>query len=382
MRVNRAEFGSAGGTVVGIIPEPVADNVLRIKEYLAGMGYAALFSTVEGEHVIRFGLSRSARIKASIGPDAGHRPGIRIPAVNLILFLLTLLSTLLVGALQQGGNVLFLRDLAAKTIEQGSYWHYLWQSLATANPLGLKDLVLGIPFSFALLLILGSHELGHFLTARRYGVDATLPFFIPMPFSPLGTMGAFIRIKSPIPNRRALVRLGVAGPLVGFAIAVPVAIVGILLSKPVMSVPSPDQMALGSSLLFEGLSRLLHPHMPAGYELSLHPLAFAGWLGFFVTALNLIPIGQLDGGHVAYVALGRFRIVFRYIVLAALVVLGLFTWPGWFFWAVLVLVLGLGHPPTQDEITPLNRTDRLLMAAALLVFALAFIPNPFPMTGS
>jgi membrane-associated protease RseP (regulator of RpoE activity) len=118
-------------------------------------------------------------------------------------------------------------------------------------------------------------------------------------------------------------------------------------------------------------------HLPPGYDVQLHPLAFAGWLGFFITALNLLPLGQLDGGHIAYVALGKWQRVFRIVALAAMLGLG-FLWSGWFFWGVLVLILGLGHPPTLDEVSPLTRTDWVLIVAAILVFILTFIPNPFP----
>jgi hypothetical protein len=390
MDVQRVQTDRQEGVVLGTIHEPLAENIAAIRHLLQEMGYVALFrknpgpqaerrrlfapdqadtaataTLPGGEHVVQFGLG-------SVRPTGRSKP-----TVNIILFLLTVLTTLLIGSLQQNGNPLFLRDLATDTYVQSNYWRVLWQSLGSHNPLQLGQLVLGVPFSFALLLILGSHELGHYLTARRYGVDATLPFFLPIPHPLMGTMGAFIRIKSPIPSRSALVRLGVAGPLVGFIFAVPIIIVGLLLSRPVPLEAAQGNISLGSSLLFGWLSNLFFPHLPPGYDVSLHPLAFAGWLGLFVTALNLIPIGQLDGGHVAYVALGRYRGPFRILVLAAMVGLG-FLWPGWFFWGILVLVLGMNHPPTQDEITPLRTSDKLLMAAAVLVFVLSFMPVPFP----
>ena len=374
MVVRRAEISGDYGTVLGTIHEPLADNITAIREYFAGLGFVALFrpSPEHGRegarHVVQFGIPASR-------PRSGSRP-----AVNIVLFLLTVFTTLLIGSLQQGGNVFFLRDFAADPYVQANYWRVLWLSLATGNPLKLGELLLGVPFSFALLLILGSHELGHYLAARRYGVDASLPYFLPIPHPLMGTMGAFIRIKSPIPDRRALIRLGVAGPLIGFLLAVPIVIVGMMLSKAVPVETTKGSIALGSSLLFGWLSQIFFPNLPAGYDVSLHPLAFAGWLGFFVTALNLIPIGQLDGGHIAYVALGRFRKQFRFAVLAVMVAFG-FLWQGWFFWGILILILGLDHPPTQDEITPLHPGDRLLMLIAALVFILTFIPAPFPRGG-
>jgi hypothetical protein len=369
MQVAAYQVGENGGSVKGTILQPLGEHSRAIRELLESMGYAAILSKT-GEaapsvHLVRFVRAASAPAKKTN------------PTLNIILLLLTFLTTLTIGSLQQGGNVFFFRDLATDPMVQANFWHILWRSLLSRNPLMLGELVKGIPFSFSLILILGSHELGHYLTARRYGVDATLPYFLPIPHPLIGTMGAFIRIKSPIPNRRALVRLGAAGPLVGFALAVPVVIVGMMLSKPVMPDQSQGSIALGSSLLFGLLSRAFFPHLPPGYDVQLHPLAFAGWLGFFVTALNLLPLGQLDGGHIAYVALGKWQRAFRIVALAAMLGLG-FLWSGWFFWALLVLILGLGHPPTLDEVSPLTRTDWVLIVAAILVFILTFIPNPFP----
>jgi hypothetical protein len=369
MEVTAYQVGESGGSAKGTILQPLGEHTRAIHELLESMGYTAILSNT-GEaapsvHLVRF-------IRAAAAPAKKINP-----TLNIILLLLTVFTTLTIGSLQQGGNVFFFRDLATDPMVQSNFWHILWRSLLSRNPLMLGELVKGIPFSFSLILILGSHELGHYLTARRYGVDATLPYFLPIPHPLIGTMGAFIRIKSPIPNRRALVRLGAAGPLVGFVLAVPVVIVGMMLSKPVLPDPSQGSIALGSSLLFGLLSRAFFPHLPPGYDVQLHPLAFAGWLGFFITALNLLPLGQLDGGHIAYVALGKWQRTFRIVALAAMLGLG-FLWSGWFFWGVLVLILGLGHPPTLDEVSPLTRTDWVLIAAAILVFILTFIPNPFP----
>ncbi|MEO0108183.1 MAG: site-2 protease family protein [candidate division WOR-3 bacterium] len=371
MVISVSELGPDRGIVRGVIREPVGQSITWIKESLGLVGYAALFRRVENgsseleEHMIEFGPAAEVQSRA-------HNP-----ALNIVLFLLTLFTTLLIGSLQQNGNPLLLRDLSENVYVQANYWRVLVQSLGSPNPLGLRDLLLGAPFALALLLILGSHELGHYWAARHYGVDASLPYFLPIPHPLMGTMGAFIRIRSVIPNRRALVRLGVMGPLVGFLFAVPILVVGLRLSRVVPLEIAHGGIALGSSLLFGLLSKLIFPGLPAGYDISLHPLAFAGWLGFFVTALNLIPIGQLDGGHIAYATVSRYQKPFQTAVLVAVTGLG-FLWPGWFFWGILVTLLGLRHPRTQDEITPLERSDWLLVLAAITVFVLAFIPVPFP----
>ena len=262
--------------------------------------------------------------------------------------MLTIGTTLLVGSVNQGGNPF-------------------------KHPLDL--LLLGWPFSLSIILVLGSHELAHFLTARHLGVDATPPYFLPVPHPMTGTMGAFIRINSPVPTKSALVRVGVSGPLVGFLVALPVSFIGLFLSKPV-ALSASGGIQLGSPLIFWLMSELLHPNMGPGKDLLLHPAAFAGWLGLFVTALNLLPIGQLDGGHVAYAVFGKRWQKLSWIVIAVLALMGYF-WLGWLFWALLVVVLGLRHPPPLDDLTPLNKADWRLVAAAAVIMVLTFTPAPF-----
>ncbi|OGQ58355.1 MAG: hypothetical protein A3J24_08875 [Deltaproteobacteria bacterium RIFCSPLOWO2_02_FULL_53_8] len=280
------------------------------------------------------------------------RPRIFLPAVLLAV---TVVTTITAGALYRGADV--------------------WGHPAT--------LVLGIPFSAALLFVLGTHELAHFFAARRHGVYTTLPTFIPgPPFPPLiGTFGAVIRIKSPITTRAALVDIGVSGPLCGFAAALVVMIIGLFLSRPVPYVASiaggEEQLGLGASLLFKLLSAVIIGEVPANHELLLHPIAFAAWIGMFVTAMNLLPIGQLDGGHLVYALIGPRHRYFSMFVVACLVVLGYFTWPGWFLWAFLTSIIGLRHPPVYDEGAPIDRRTWLLTAASLAVFVLTFMPTPF-----
>ncbi|MGQ9708584.1 MAG: site-2 protease family protein, partial [bacterium] len=195
-----------------------------------------------------------------------------------------------------------------------------------------------------------------------------------------GTMGAFIKIRSPVPTRSALLRVGVAGPLVGFLVAIPVSVLGLAWSG-VRPVPAgAPLLRLGSPLIFELISRVFHSNTPPGYDVVLHPLAFAGWLGMFVTALNLLPVGQLDGGHIAYAILGRRYRFFSIFIIAGLLLMGFF-WLGWPFWAFLATVLGLNHPPPLDNITPLTKTDIVLAVLAIVVMVLSFTPAPFPGTG-
>jgi len=320
--------------LIGRIREPVAENLARLKELFPTCGYTAYFEKTPTGHIITYRPARTAK-------------PVRI-WVNILLLCLTILTTLLVGSLNRGGNPF-------------------------RNP---GTLLLGLPFSLGIILVLGSHELGHYLVARRLGVDATPPYFLPVPHPLTGTMGAFIRIRSPVPSRSALVRVGIAGPLIGFLVAIPVSVVGLALSR-VIEVGTMPGMRLGSPLVFELFSRLFHGNPGPGKDVLLHPLAFAGWLGFFVTALNLLPVGQLDGGHIAYGALGKGYRLFRWFVLGAMLLLGIF-WLGWPFWAMLVTLLGLRHPPPLDDITPLSRTDWLLVAIALVIMFLTFMPVPFP----
>jgi membrane-associated protease RseP (regulator of RpoE activity) len=234
----------------------------------------------------------------------------------------------------------------------------------------------GLTFSASLLLILGLHELGHYLTARAYGVSVSLPYFVPMPVWPMGTMGAIIRMRSPIPNRKVLFDIGIAGPLLGLVLAVPVLIIGLALSpvKPLSGVALQE----GNSLAYLFLKWLVKGSIPEGHDVLLHPMAMAGWLGLFVTALNLMPLSQLDGGHIVYAALGRGYRKVVWLFLAALVVLFLVSqWPGWLVWVALAVALGLRHPPPLDDLTPLDLPRWLLAMVALVLLVALMTPLPF-----
>jgi membrane-associated protease RseP (regulator of RpoE activity) len=273
--------------------------------------------------------------------------------VNALLFAGTIITTMAAGAMQVGVNPFSHPELLHK----------------------------GIPFSATLLLILGVHECAHYLAARQWGVRATLPYFIPVPppLFMIGTMGAFIKLRSPIPNRNALVDMGVSGPLAGFVVAVLVSMIGLARSE-VIRMPEAMEggaLFLGNSLLFSFLSGAVIGHIPEGYDVMLSPVAFAGWIGLFVTAINLLPIGQLDGGHVIYALFGsRHRLIGK-VTVVALLPLGIFG-QGWFVWAFLLfMVLGMKHPPPYDMYQPLDPRRRLVGYVAIGVFLVSFTPVPF-----
>ncbi len=238
----------------------------------------------------------------------------------------------------------------------------------------------GPKLAVALMGILLAHELGHYLACRRYGVDATLPYFIPLPvLSFVGTLGAFIRIKSPIPHRRALIDIGLAGPLAGFAVCLPVLVLGVLEAQVVPAAPADQGFSLGEPLAFQWMARWFLGAVPEGMDLSIGPLGLAAWFGLFVTALNLMPVGQLDGGHAVYALLRRWHPhVSRAAVGLCLVLL--YFRPTWLLWTVLLLVLGRRHPPTLDDQPPVGWSRVVLGLFALAVFAVCFTPNPFILT--
>jgi membrane-associated protease RseP (regulator of RpoE activity) len=253
--------------------------------------------------------------------------------------------------------------------------------LAGANPFaGLAGFLAGLPFSVSLLAILGAHEMAHYLTSRRHGVKATWPLFIPAPFPPVGTFGALIRIKSIIPDRRVLLEIGVSGPVAGFLVALPLAAAGLAASQvEIVEAAGPgsgDGIYLGTSLVFLLLEKIVLGPLPENAQLYLHPVAFAAWFGFFVTAMNLIPIGQLDGGHVLYGIVGRRQRQVARILLFLFIPLGFF-WPGWLFWGALLCFMGFAHPPLLDEEKRLGRRQKVLAWIALALLVLTFTPAPF-----
>jgi membrane-associated protease RseP (regulator of RpoE activity) len=305
------------------------------------------------------------------------------PWVNVLLFVLTVLSTLFVGAgwssqVPPGADELWL----------------------------LKHLWIGWPFALSLMTILTGHELGHYFAGRYYKVPVSLPYFLPMPVPPLGTMGAVIVMKGRSINRRQMLTVGAAGPLVGFVLAVPILLLGLSLStvEP-MSAPEPGGMVFleGNSLLYLFLKFAvfgkilpgsgLAPAFPAalkeiaaalfgtvslagGYDVFIHPVALAGWAGLLVTAFNLLPVGQLDGGHVMYSLMGQRAKVFRWPIVVLLVIMGFFLWSGWFLWAALIFLFGRHHPEPLDDVTRLDLPQKIYAALVLVIFVLVFTPVP------
>ena len=234
----------------------------------------------------------------------------------------------------------------------------------------------GLPFAVSLIAILGAHELGHYFAARHVGTPVTLPYFIPMPVPPFGTMGAFIQMKGPSRDRRALLTIAMAGPLAGLVVAIPVLILGLSLSH-VEPLPTRGYIMEGNSLLYAALKILLFGRfLPSdGLDVFLHPVAFAGWAGLLVTGLNLIPAGQLDGGHIVYTLLGtRSRTLTLVIILA---LLGLaWLWNGWLLWAFLVFLFSRTQATPLDDVTQLTPIQRLLAIGMMLLFVLIFVPVP------
>jgi membrane-associated protease RseP (regulator of RpoE activity) len=213
--------------------------------------------------------------------------------------------------------------------------------------------------------------------AKKMGIDATLPYFIPVPHF-IGTFGAVIRIRSPIPNRRALVMMGAAGPLIGLAVALPLTIIGLKLSQVVTIEEIEGGLVLGSSLFFAILEKVVFRSLPETQGVFLHPMAFAGWLGMFVTGLNLLPIGQLDGGHIAYAILGRAHRRVGLVFLGLLIAIGvLFRFYAYGLFGILILVVGFRHPPPLDDITPLTLVHLAISVVAMAVLILTFVPQPF-----
>ncbi len=280
---------------------------------------------------------------------------------HIVLFLLTVVTTTMVGA---GHYAAFLFDFGAHV------------PVLTAWQLVLN----GFWFSATILAILGCHEFGHYFACRYYGVDASLPYFIPAPpFFLFGTFGAVIRIRERIRTKRMIFDIGIAGPIAGFVVAVPALLIGIYLSRVVRVPPDFQGMALGEPLLFKAASYLVWGHVSEPYSINMHPMAFAAWFGLLATALNLFPIGQLDGGHISYAVLGRRSTLVTLSMVAALVGLTFFSM-SWLVWTVvtvaMLLAFGPRHPSTDDEDVPLDRTRLWLAFAALVIFVVCFTPTP------
>ena len=273
------------------------------------------------------------------------------PRTNIILFLLTVLSTIVAGS----------------------------QAFFAFNPfVEPRRLLEGVPFAFTLLAILGTHEFGHYFTARAYGASVSLPYFIPAP-PPLlfGTLGAIIRMRSPARDRNSLFDIAAAGPLAGLVVALPALWIGLGWSK-VAAVPSGGSVSFGDSLLLRFMTWLAFGPLPPGHDVFVHPVALAGWVGLFVTALNLIPVGQLDGGRIAYALFGARHRQISIATFLGLLALGAVTGAGnWFVWAFLLLfVMGFHHQPPLDDLSPLSPGRYAVGFLCLLLLILLIPPVP------
>ena len=276
----------------------------------------------------------------------------KISLLHIILFFFTVLTTLLAGAIMQGADIL-------------------------TDPISIFK---GVPFSFTLLLILGTHEFGHYYYSYRHNVEATLPYFIPAPpfIFLIGTFGAFIKIKSAITSRSALIQIGAAGPIAGFIVAIPSLFVGLKLSEVFEKSSGFNGIVLGDSLLMKTMIWITHPTLAENQDVLLHPIAFAGWIGLLVTMLNLLPVGQLDGGHISYAIFGNRQKYIARFSLMALVLLSFFSL-NWLVWGLLIFFLmrSTNHPPINDFNKPLSTGDRALGYLCLLIFIICFVPAPF-----
>ena len=284
-------------------------------------------------------------------------------AIAILLFVLTLISTLAVGA----------QYASSYASGQSPDFDELFSTYAAllAHP---QLLLAGAPFAFTLIGILLAHELGHFFACRYYGISASYPYFLPAP-TLIGTLGAFIRIRSPIYNRKALFDMGLAGPVVGFLFAVPALAIAIFYSRVVPLADAHSSVVFGQPLVMRLLLALIRPGVPQG-DLLLHPVGRAAWVGLFATALNLLPGGQLDGGHILYSVASKYHKKITLGLALFVIPLGLIYWKGWILWAVLLLAIGFRHPPLLNQWETLDRTRFIWAAVAAAIFILCFMPMP------
>jgi membrane-associated protease RseP (regulator of RpoE activity) len=294
--------------------------------------------------------------------------------LHIILLLATIFTTLVVGARMEFN---FQHDQPTFSFNDGEMPFFPWHWIK-AEP---SRLLLGVPFASTLMLILLAHEMGHYLCCRYYGVNATLPFFIPAP-TLIGTLGAFIRIRSPIRSRAALFDIGIAGPIAGFVVAVAVLLFALPLSKAMpAAMPGPD-IQLGYPLIFRlawyvlPLAQLKASSTTALHSIYFHPTAIAAWVGMFATALNLLPGGQLDGGHIIFSLAPRAHKMVSRLTILALIPMALYLWSGWLLWAILLRISGMRHPMVA-EWPGVTGVRRWLAVFALVMLILTWAPAPF-----
>ena len=328
--------------------ETVGDSFKELRTELKNSGYTPILRYEKGEHTILVMKKPKMNYKSV--------------KVNIIMLILTLFSTIWTGSIYWAGRGDWNGD---KTID---FFTVLLE----------PEYVLfgALSFALPLMTILGAHELAHYFAAKRHNVDASLPFFLPVPpvIGVFGTFGAFISMREPIPNKKALVDIGAAGPIAGFIVAIPVTILGLILSDlyPVASPPGGENVVyIGVPLIFSGLETIFP--IPSG--MLMHPTLFAGWVGLFVTGLNLLPCGQLDGGHIARALAGDKSKYLSYLTIASMIGVG-FIFQGWFVLAILIIFLGLKHPPPLDDISKLDSKRKFIGIFAILMLVLCFHPAP------
>lgn len=237
----------------------------------------------------------------------------------------------------------------------------------------------GLGYSVAIILILLGHELAHYFVSRKHGMKATLPFFLPFPLSPFGTLGAVIRMEGHLSSRKAIFDTGVAGPLTSLILSIPAIAIGLKFSTLIpASQIKEGTLRLADPFLFSLIQQLVLGDVPENVDVMLHPIGYAGWVGLFVTALNLFPVGQLDGGHIAYALFGRKSRLVYLIAIAAMGFITIFYNPGWFLLFILMILFGFRHPTPLDDLTPIDRKRKVMGGLMFLVFLLSFTPSPFP----
>ena len=343
--VERVRSQKDGYIFFGSLLTDAEQSYAQVSDRFSLLGYTPLFSRREGQDVI-------VALDGTFAPAKAGRPW-----VNLLLFIATLLTTLAAGGMMVGEN--------------------LWAAALEGNITAVGTAVwAGLPFALSLLAILTVHEFGHYFAARWHDVKVSLPYFIPLPGFGLGTLGAFISLKSPMQNRKVLFDVGVSGPLAGFVIALPLFVIGLFLSQEVSVELASGIPALGNSPLVY-MIQLLFGRPAEGFVLLPHPVYYAAWIGLLITALNLLPAGQLDGGHIAYALFGRYADRIAYVTVGLLLMAGLVFSSTWLFWAFFIFMTGLRHPPPLNDIVLLDPRRRALAIFAMFLFMVLFVANPF-----
>ncbi len=348
----------------GKLTSPSDEAFQHIYKSFIAYGYTPMLTERDGKEVVvaKHGIVEATRSDARI---------------NVILLIATIASTVLAGTLLYANTSPLAERLLSRATDPIQALLIILRTPALW--------MIGVPYAMTLLTILGVHEMGHYVMAKRHKAEVTLPYFIPMPFG-LGTMGALIRLKSPIKNRRQLFDIGVAGPLAGLAVAIPLLIIGLSLSPVEFVGRSIAGGQEGNSILYAVLKFITKGQwLPGGgYDVMINAIAFPAWFGLIVTMINLLPIGQLDGGHVIFAMFGRMQ--WKVAVVAEVILLGMGVYLAfttgqflnvWLLWAVLVQVFGLRHPPPLDDLTPLDRKRKLIGWATIAIFFLIFTPLPF-----